>query len=394
MAFILDPEFEKYATPKQWEKLKAWEQHGSTRRAAEAIGVHNRAIDQAWAAVQKKAAMHGFAPDHGWQHETLPGYVVKGVSTLRDMQTGEERLRWEKIERDKEAQLEAIREAVEDLTANVPRMRPVKAPRGCLSDLLNLYVLTDYHMGMLAWHREGGEDWDVSIATDTLVKSFSQMMAQSAEAETGFVCQLGDFLHTDYPAMASVTPMSKHDLDADGRPHKVIDATIHVLRSLVDMALSKHEKVIVLMAEGNHDMVSSIWLQCLFGAMYEKDPRVEVVNSPLPYYAHKHGETALFFHHGHLTKPAGLPGVFAAQFPKVWGLTKYRYGHCGHFHHKVRIDEKEDQGVSVTQHRTLAAKDAYSARGGYFAERKAECITYHRDHGQVSSVHVSPEMVQ
>ena len=393
MAFILDPEFEKYATPKQWEKLTAWEKYGSTRPAADAVGCHHAAINQAWAAVKKKAAMHGFAPDHGWQHETPPGYIVKGVSTLRDMQTGEARLQWEKTERDKEAQLEAIREAVEDITANVPRLKPIKAPKVCLEDLLNLYVLTDYHMGMLSWHAETGEDWDVSIATDTLVRSFSQMMAQSPDAETGFICQLGDFLHTDYPAMASVTPMSQHDLDADGRPHKVINATIHVLRAIVDMALTKHEKVVALMAEGNHDMVSSIWLQCLFGAMYEKDPRVEVINSPLPYYAHKHGETALFFHHGHLTKPAGLPGVFAAQFPKVWGLTKYRYGHCGHFHHKVRIDEKEDQGVSITQHRTLAAKDAYSARGGYFSERKAECITYDRNHGQVASVHVSPEMV-
>ena len=129
------------------------------------------------------------------------------------------------------------------------------------------------------------------------------------------------------------------------------------------------------------------------GRVHRDGYACEVINSPNPYYAYKHGETALFFHHGHLTKPNGLPGIFAAQFPRVWGMTKYRYGHCGHMHHRIRNDEKEDQGVSITQHRTLASKDAYASRSGYFAERKAECVTYDRNRGQVSSVHVSPEMV-
>ena len=157
------------------------------------------------------------------------------------------------------------------------------------------------------------------------------------------------------------------------------------------MALSKHDDVVVLMAEGNHDMVGSVWLRSLFDALYEKEPRVTVEKSPLPYYEYKHGKTALFFHHGHLRKVPQLPGVFAAQFSETWGSTKYRYAHTGHFHHKV---EKEDMGCTITQHRTLAAKDSYAARGGYFAERKAECVTYHKDYGIVSTVNVTPEMCE
>ena len=47
------------------------------------------------------------------------------------------------------------------------------------------------------------------------------------------------------------------------------------------------------MAEGNHDPASSIWLRALFGALYENEPRVEVIDSPLPCYVHQHGQTMI-----------------------------------------------------------------------------------------------------
>jgi len=388
---MVDPELRQFCTDRQWQVLEALGQEGSHRKAAIALGCARNVVSQVVKSVNIKAAARGYSPDHDMSHQTAPGFVVKGTSTLYG-DDGQVKSQWVKTNQDQESQLEALRDAVEAMTADVPRMKPVAAPKSTDASLLNLYVITDFHMGMLAWRKEGGEDWDVKIATSVLTKTFSQMMAQSPEAETGFICQLGDFLHSDYPGMAGLT-MSGHNLDTDGRPHKVIQATIDILRSLVDMALTKHKKVVVLMAEGNHDMVSSIWLQILFSALYEKDKRVEVIKSPLPYYCYQHGETSLFFHHGHLKKLPSLPGVFAAQFPSEWGQTKFRYAHAGHYHHKIRMDEKEDMGVTVTQHRTLSAKDAYSSRGGYFSEQKAECLTYKKDEGIVSSVHVSPAMI-
>ena len=387
-----DENLRQFCTEIQWKTLESVEKNGINGAARE-LGRNRTTIQYAVKAVEAKAAKAGYAPDHDMTHTAPPGFDVKGTSTYYDAD-GNKTAQWVKTDRDKEQQLEYLRQAVEDLVANAPRYKPVPPPKQTAADLLNAYICTDYHMGMLAWHREGGEDWDVRIATETLIGSFSQMMALSPDSETGFICQLGDFLHTDYPALAAATPISSHGLDVDGRPHKVISATIEVLRAIIDMALTKHKKVIVLMAEGNHDLVSSIWLQCLYAALYEKDKRVEVINSPNPYYAYQHGSTALFFHHGHMSKLPSLPGIFAAQFSEIWGQTKFRYGHAGHLHHKIRMDEKEDMGISITQHRTLSAKDAYSSRRGYFSERKAECITYSKRFGQVASIHVSPEMLK
>jgi hypothetical protein len=53
-----------------------------------------------------------------------------------------------------------------------------------------------------------------------------------------------------------------------------------------------------------------------------------------------------------------------------------------------------NNGVTVVQHPTLAARDAYAARGGWIADRAAQAITYHKRFGQVGRVMVCPEMVE
>jgi hypothetical protein len=128
----------------------------------------------------------------------------------------------------------------------------------------------------------------------------------------------------------------------------------------------------------------------MFQALYENEPRIEVIDSELPYYVYQHGETMLGWHHGHLSKNEALPLLFASQFPKMWGNTSKRYVHCGHRHH---THIKEHSGVTIEQHPTLAARDAYAARGGWMAERQVSSITYSDKYGQVAKNTVTPEML-
>jgi hypothetical protein len=128
----------------------------------------------------------------------------------------------------------------------------------------------------------------------------------------------------------------------------------------------------------------------MFQALYENEPRIQVIDSELPYYVYQHGETMLAWHHGHLSKNNALPILFASQFPKVWGSTVKRYAHCGHRHH---VEEKEHSGMTVIQHSTLAARDAYASRGGWMSERHVTSITYSDKYGQVARNTVTPEML-
>lgn len=384
----LDPKLREFASVRQLEYIEAFEKHGNLHAVSRALKVARSSVQESMKRLKAKAAAQGYSPAHDMTRTVPDGFKVKGVSTYYDRE-GKPAGQWVKSSADQERQAELMRAAFQAMAEELPRLEPRTAPLLTNSNLLNCYVMTDCHMGMLAWHKEGGADWDLKISEATLTGCFEHMVKTSPRAAVGLVAQLGDFLHAD--GLIPITPTSGHVLDADGRFSKVVQASIRVLRRLVDFALDHHGQVVVLMAEGNHDMSSSVWLRAMFRALYEREPRVHVIDSELPYYCHQHGATMLAFHHGHLHKNDGLPILFASQFPLIWGTTSKRYAHTGHRHHH---EEKEHSGMTVIQHPTLAARDAYASRGGWIAERQATATTYHARFGLVARNTVTPEMLE
>lgn len=354
----------------------------SNRAAAKHFGVDLRNIERRKA----KLARQGWSPEHDLHHQVPDGFHLKGASTL--YKEGKPVLQWVKSSIDHERQLQLMQEAVQAFAEEIPRASLVPGPAVTMPELLNLYVITDYHMGMLSWHEETGADWDLRKAEALVVKWFAQAIQQSPAADVGVFAQLSDFLHFD--GMDAVTPASKHLLDVDTRFAKVVRSAIRVLRQVIEMLLSKHRQVHIIMADANHDPVSQIWLREWFSVLYENEPRVTVDRSPSPYNAYEFGKTALFFHHGHKRKVSNVSEVFAAQFRELFGRTKHAYAHLGHLHH---VDVKENNLMIVEQHRTLAPADAYAARGGWITGRDAKVITYHREFGEVSRVVINSDMV-
>jgi hypothetical protein len=386
----VDERIKEWATAKQAEYIDAINKHRSISAAARALGVGVTTVKKSLRDAKKKAAIFGYCPEADMTRPVSPVHVAKGVSTFYN-KDGKVTGQWVKASLDEQKREAFFRDAVAAAASEMPRLPPIGAPEHAQEALCNLFVMTDCHLGMLAWHHEGGADWDLKIAERVLTGCFEQMLTSAPQAGTCVVAQLGDWLHSDGSGgMLPVTPTHQHVLDQDGRFSKIVQASIRILRRLVDGALHRHKHVVVLMAEGNHDMASSIWLRALFKALYENEPRITVIDSELPYYVHQHGKTMLAFHHGHLKKNDQLPILFAAQFPTVWGDTSKRYAHTGHRHH---VEEKEHSGMTVVQHPTLAARDAFAARGGWVAERQVTAITYHEKFGQVGRVTVVPEML-
>lgn len=380
----------KWATPEQARSIDAViEAGGNMRAAARSLGLHHSTIQINLKRVQKIAAVAGYSPQHDMVHAAPEGFSVKGTSTNYNGD-GVITQQWVKTRADDVARERIIREAFAAMGEDLPRLTPIPKPTrvDASEPLCNLFTITDYHMGMLAWHKEGGDDWDLRIAEDTLYRFFESMLAGAPRARVAVINQLGDFLHQD--GLRAETPTSGHLLDADGRFSKIVQAAIRSLRRIIDRALETHEEVHIIMAEGNHDIVSSIWLRCMFSALYENEPRVTVNDSELPYYAFRWGSTLLGFHHGHIAKNASLPAIFSAQFRREWGATDRCHIHTGHRHH---VDFKEYPGAMVFQHPTMTARDAYAARGGWISERQGLCMTYHLKFGHVGTNVVTPDML-
>jgi hypothetical protein len=333
-------------------------------------------------------ARRAWAPDYGLEHPVAPGQRLRGASSLINKRTGETVLQWVKSAEDPLLQQAVMDAAIAAFAEKIPRAKPRKAPLSVAVDLANQYTITDYHLGMLAWGEETGADWDLDIAENMLVRFFEVAIAQSPDAALGILAQLGDFLHWD--GFDAVTPTSKHLLDADTRFPKLIRVAIRALRRVIGMLLDKHERVVILCAEGNHDLAGSAWLRESLAALYEHEPRVEVITRPDPYYCIEHGEVGLFYHHGHKRKPEQVDAVLVAKFREVYGRTKFHYAHTGHMHHKFA---KETTLMVVEQHRTLAAPDAHASRGGWMSGRDASVITYHKARGEVGRVVVNSAML-
>jgi len=327
-------------------------------------------------------------PERGELFAAPAGHLVKGVSALVDAQ-GNTVQQWVKTAADDAARDAAMRAVVEGLKEEIPRAAPLPAPPACNADLLNQFTVTDLHFGMLSWHEETGADYDLRIAEKLLLDWFGAAIAMSPNARVAVLAQLGDLLHHD--SHLSVTPTNAHVLDADSRLQKIIRVVIRAMRCVIDMLLVKHERVRVIMADANHDPASGAWLREMFAAFYDNEPRVTVDSSASTYYVVEHGDTSLFYHHGHKRKIGDVDSVFAGQFRAAYGRTRHSYAHVGHKH----CDElKSTNLMKVEQHETLAAPDAYAASSGWLSPRSAKVITYHKKFGEVSRITLSPQMVE
>lgn len=378
----------EFATQRELDYIEAIKKFGGHQKAANALGVSKGTISNAMVRLTRRSALRS-PQSHDYTKTVPQGYVIRGVSQYINAE-GKVAGQWVKTTADIEKQREMMAEAAAAMCEDILPVLPIPFNGDVFKNLCNVYTLTDSHVGMLAWDVETKSGaWDLSIAEKTLVGCFEQMVLSSPQAGTCVIAQLGDYLHYD-SAVSAVTPLHGHVLDADGRMPKMVRVAIRILRTVVSLALGRHEKVILLLAEGNHDISSSVWLRAMFQALYENEPRVEIIDSELPYYTYQHGDTMLGWHHGHLAKKDQLPLLFAAQFPKIWGNTTKRYVHTGHQHH---VDIKEHSGVTIEQHATLASRDAYAARGGWIANRQVTSITYSDKYGQVARNTIVPEML-
>lgn len=358
----------------------------SQYQAADKLGTTRDAVRHHLNAVKNKAARRGYSPNHDWKNPVPDGHKIKGVSTFYN-EDGLPVRQWVKSQTDEQRQFEILIERMESAVENLPKFKPTPAPKTYDDNLLSLLTITDFHLGMYAYEAETGDDWNVKLARDVFLNSINDMISTAPKAGTGLLCQLGDFLHWD--GILSVTPQSGHILDADTRYGKLVEMSMSVMAEAVKIMLKKFNKVVVVSAEGNHDISGSIWLRKHIKQLFANEKRLTVIDNEFPYYAYLHGETMLAFHHGHKVKLAQLHKLFASEprFREMWGKANYTYIHTGHYHHERLV---EDGGAIAEMHPTLSGRDAYAARGGWVSRRGAKVITYDKTDGEIGRVTVRP----
>ncbi len=374
-------------TKRQQEIIQVIISEGSQGAAAQVLNVTERNVRACVSRVKRLAAQRYSPPHDSTIETTIPdGYRIKGVSNMVENSLGKPM--WVKTERTEEEKYRVLMDTVQSLANKTPIREQIDiSKRVNGDDLANLFTFSDYHLGMLAWHKEGGDNWNLDIATDVLMTAYSDMIARSPEADTCIVNELGDWEH--YTSMLALTPAHGNILDSDTRPEKMIDISWQCMDHLISEGLKNYNNVKVVIAQGNHNDFVSLARKVSFKRMYSNNSRVEFVDSQNPFYGMTWGRNFLGFHHGHKIKPRDMPMVFAAEYRHMLGKTDRTYLHCGHQHHKEII---ELTGAVVEMHRTLAPRDAHASYGGYHAIRASDAITYHKKFGEFSRLTVYPHL--
>ena len=375
-------------TERQREVITLHEEGLGYQRIADRLGTITKwGVRDIVKNVKGKAAMRGHSPENDYLHTVPEGFVLRGVSTLYNDE-GKPVSQWVKSASDKEAQFQMMIERIELACEGIKPWKPVKTPKVVEDDLLSLLVITDFHLGSYCWGQETSEDYDTNMARDLFLSSVKEMIDSTPKSKIGMLCNLGDFLHWD--GLEQLTPSGKNLLEGDSRYSRIVDIAMTVMDEAVRMMLKKYEKVVFVCAEGNHDIAGSIWLRKFIRKLYANEPRLEVIDNDFPYYAYRHGETMLCFHHGHKAKMGSLPKVFASEprFREDWGRSKIAYIHSGHYHHERLL---EDAGAITEQHPTLASRDSYATRLGLMSQRGAKVITYDAADGEVARITVRPK---
>ncbi|GJD45835.1 hypothetical protein AFCDBAGC_3712 [Methylobacterium cerastii] len=311
--------------------------------------------------------------------EIPAGRLLKGVSILKDS-SGRVTQEWVKTRegRDPQDVIEAIKAAFEGYEG---RHEPIPAPAAAGADLLTLLPLADWHIGAHSLGRETGTDWDLKIAEEVIGRAVENVVERSPASGLGVVLGGGDLMHADN--QDNRTARSGNQLDVDGRYPKVFDVASRLTVRTVDAMLRRHDRVVVRILKGNHDEHCAVAIAHFLYALYRNEPRVAVDLDPSLFWYARFGRVMLAATHGYETKLQDLPGVMAARRAEDWGLTRFRYAHGFHIHHK-RLLGFEAGAVVAESHQVPVAQDAWHYGAGLLSGRSIQTITYHRAYGEVS----------
>jgi hypothetical protein len=317
--------------------------------------------------------------ERGETFEVPTTHAVRGISAYVDSD-GREIGKWIKTSKTTEIDWEAVLKNAFD--GYEGRAKPAINSDVNDKDLLNLIPCNDWHANLLCWHREVGEDWDLSIAEDKIGTAITNVIARTPSAGTAVVLVGGDLLHADNNM--NRTEASGNPLDTDGRYEKGLEVAQRLMVRTIDAALLSNDKVVVRVLPGNHDRYSSTAVRNFLSAWYRSEQRVSVDTDISLFWFYGFGSVYLGATHGHTLKAEKIPGLMAARNKELWGVSNFRYAHMFHVHHRSKVLGQEGNGVYVETHAAPIPADAWHYGAGYVSARNVQTITYHREFGEYS----------
>lgn len=187
----------------------------------------------------------------------------------------------------------------------------------------------------------------------------------------------GDLLNMDTfnGSTTSGTPVDNYQ-----RAHDAYKEAFDALYWSINYLKQFCENLHIVYLPGNHDRLSSYHMAHALSKCFDIEDYniyfdVEYAERKVMVYGHNF----FAFEHGDVTKK-NTALVYATEFPKSWGATKYRTCYTGHFHSKKTIEyttENEYNGFSIKHLPSLCSTDYWHYHNKYTGAKRQAIMEIH-----------------
>lgn len=368
------------------EALRVVSEYGSITEAARRLNMNRETLQNRVNRARDKIQRGELADEVKGMVAT--GYEVPAYSHLTKTAAGEPI--WIKARKAEMDYWRAIKEVIESRDPKPIDIPPPRVQTFDQRDIVPWLNIGDAHIGMLAHEIESLANFDLKIAKAEILQAAFDLIDRAPDCETMVINDLGDGTH--YENMRAVTERSGHELDADGRYYKMIDAYLDIMEAIMEKALHKARNVHVIINQGNHSEKNDYWAARYFRRIYSRlgETRLKVLANENPFIGYRMGKTFVLIHHGHKAKPETLRQVMSTDYAIDWGEATFRYIDGGHIHH---FSAKELGGAEWCSFNNLAPVDKHAHDGGWRSKQAMTLVLRSRTYGDLGRYKMPIEMV-
>jgi len=279
---------------------------------------------------------------------------------------------------------EMIKQLTQHSKPHAPHPKPDRGSKLVEIDLF------DVHFGKLAWGLESGNNYDVKVAERLYRYAIEKALERTAHYKVDrFLFPVGnDFFNVN--GMAAMT-FNGTPQQEDLRWKKTFSRGWKLVKDSIER-LAEVAPVDVIVIPGNHDFESAFYLGEVLSAVFSKDKRINVDNSPPVRKYYHWGSNLIGFTHGKDEKITDLPLIMATE-DRRFSASRNCEWHIGHTHRKKEysfVTAVDNKSVLVRILRALTYTDQWHHQNGYITRYKAgEVYVWDRSEGIINNVSVA-----
>jgi hypothetical protein len=269
-------------------------------------------------------------------------------------------------------------ELIEDLQSFSPSFPVIKRTPNKEGHLLVISP-ADIHVGKLAMAFETGDEYNVNIAVERVLKGVQGILDKTSGFNIDQIVFVAgnDILHTDNPKRTT-TSGTPQDTDGMWYSNFLVAKQLYVD---VLMMLMPVADVHFTFCPSNHDYTNGFFLADVIKTWFRNCDNITFDCSISHRKYYKYHNNLIGTTHGDGAKQGDLPLLMAHE-SKEWSTCKHRYIYTHHVHHKTA---KDHIGVTIESLRSPSASDSWHHRNGYTGVPKAiEGFIHHKEFGQVA----------